>query len=149
MDIELNKQALKSILIEKMGDKRAQTAFEIILRFDVYLVENAISEVSLFEVTSPIYVEGIMVRLKGDRRIRDDFNGKLFFIERGLVHYKSYLTNKKDAWRDSAFEENDESGEILEELETTCNHDEYEAKKISKMLDDPEAFIKELARKGK
>lgn len=149
MDIQANKQALKSVLVERMGNQRAETAVEIIEAFDSYLIDQNISKTSLFEMSSPLAVEGIIVRLKCDSKIRRDFKGRLFFIERGLLHYKTYLNTVQDDWMDDIYEKNLEVAEVSDEIGSSSNSSEYDADRITKMLDDPEAFIKELARKGR
>lgn len=150
-----NREKLALVISEKMNTERAKIAMEVMDSFDRYIVNQGISEEGLFEIISVIKISGLISRVKTDKNIKKEYKGKLFFLERGLFHYKNILVeiqNEEEAecaWREIEFEqENSSSTNHLDEeiCDTSKGEDTYDDQRIVQMLNDPEGFIRSLVK---
>ena len=149
-----NREILASVISDRMNTERAKIAMEVMDSFDRYIVNNGISEVGLYEIDSIIIVSGLISRVKTDKSIKIEYKGKLFFLERGLFHYRNILVemqnriDAEDAWKEEAFnQENSHSPYYsVEDTIITDNDETYDEQRIAQMLNDPEGFIRSLSK---
>lgn len=153
-----NREKLVSVLLDKMNNERAKTAIEILDSFDKYIVEQGISEEGLYEISSIIKVSGLMSRVKTDEQIKNKYKGKLFFLERGLFHYRNILIDfqkqfdAENAWKEEGFIQDIEENSNYAGEDIGINDKEnetYDEEIITQMLNDPEGFIRFLSKRTK
>ena len=153
-----NREKLALVISGKMNTERAKTAMEVMDSFDRYIVNQGISEEGLYEISSIIKISGLISRVKADKNIKAEYKGKLFFLERGLFHYKNILVEKQNqeeaesAWRELEFEQEygSDINHLGEEKSDTVNdEDTYDEQRIAQMLNDPEGFIRSLAKSSR
>lgn len=153
-----NREKLALVISEKMNTKRAKTAMEVMDSFDSYIVNQGLSGESLYEISSIIKISGLISRVKTDKCIKSEYKGKLFFLERGLFHYKNMLVEiqnqeeAESAWRELEFEPeygSDISQQSEDKSNTTSDENTYDEQRINQMLNDPEGFIRSLAKSSR